>query len=70
MCNNKHIYVKSMLERTFEPSLPKKADEKSSPDLHAHSPGSTQPRGHAATRPPLSSLITESDAPACVCMCH
>lgn len=32
-----------MLERTFEPSLPRKADGKSRPILHAHSPGSMQP---------------------------
>lgn len=50
-----------MLERTFEPSLPRKADEESSPILHTHSPDSTQP--HSFLCP-----ITETGGlPVCVC---
>lgn len=44
-----------MLERTFEPSLPRKADEESSPVPHA------------VTQLPLSGAITE--AVACLCVC-
>lgn len=50
-----------MLERTFEPSLPRKADEESSPVLHAHSPDSSQP--HSFLCP-----ITEAGGPACLCV--